>query len=669
MENEDLHYEVKPMPVVVPRGTQPWAGKFVQAMGHVGFRAFVTIVIGGAVVAGVARWGHHPAEPKPFWPYFLEHFFTELAIALFISAIVVFMFEWGSEVKHSLDLAGNLAYSLTNHITRILDASASESIAEAMRQLVGNKNAKDFVDPLRSFAESIKKLGGGGGWAGQSYLQFVAWYHGEITGYAESLAILSEKLTADRKSKAEFRLVLPEATVPIDVMLARITDEMESCGAYFAISDVFTWTKLAEFQAAQQKALDNGLEIRRIFVIGKPSDADVPAKEVSLRMLRHFDDAVLSKECYRIKLISQTNFKRLAARILQETEHFGIFKPSDERKHPIIVQVLDQRLLTFRIAGATEAEAVLAAFEELWKELAAIPECDKPDPIIVDSRSHDKAGTSCDAGEPTTAEPPAAEPKTAELSAAEPKATEPPSEKPPSGREIIRDHVLAYRMRQLPPSLKDGVWYHGASDIELWARGTLREFEQSIVEAAEDGIEIKRLFIFEQTIAFDLENRIFRILRKHAEISRRKPNYQWRVILRELMPPDLRKEPFALFRDGVKAEIEVAYGDKDFHIGVSKAVAVELEEGFEEAWNKFRGPEAPSADEVTVLRHFDDEWRKNLGDGDPLKKYFDDMVASLRDELGKSIKDLFPGDAEKILAFIHPSPERTDHYDDPHDHE
>lgn len=634
MDNEELHYEVKPMPVVVPQGTKPWAGKFVQAMAHVGFRALVTIVIGGAVVAGVAKWGHHA---EPFWPYFWKHFATEFAIALFVSGIVVFMFEWGSEAKHSLDLAGNLANTMTEHITKILDASATESIAEAMRQLIGKNHANDFANQLRSFATSIKTLGGGGGWAGQSYLQFMAWYHGEITGYAESLAILSEKLTADRKSKAEFRLVLPEATAPIDVMLARITEEIGSCGAYFAISDVFTWTKLAEFQGAQQKALENGLQIRRIFVVGKPSDAYLPAKEVSVRMLRHFEDAMNSKECYRIKLISQANFKRLAARILHETEHFGIFKPSDESKHPIIVQVLDQRLLTFRISGATEAEAVLSAFEELWKELDSIHECAMPDTVMPDDRPHDEAAAT--------------------------------SKTSPSGREIIRDHVLAYRMRQLPRLPKDGVWYHGASDIDLWERDTLREFEQSIIEAAEDGIEVRRFFIFDEASTFNPDQKIFLTLRKHAEISKRRPNYQWRVILRKKMPPDLRKEPFAMFRDGMDSEVEVARGI-GFHVGVSKAVAIELEAGFEEAWRIFQGPEAPPADDVTVLRHFDDEWRRNLPHDDPLRQYFQNAVTRLRDELVKSIKDLFGEDAPQILAFLHlSSPESIDYDDDPHNHE
>lgn len=683
MENDNLQYEyeVKPLPVLVPRGTRAWCGRFVQTVRHVGWRVIITFLIGAAIASSVLWWQsrtHAPAHeitpaatvttapPVPVlssadadhdggmsWPTFFEHLLTELAVAFLVSAIVIFAFEWGSEVKHSLDLAGNLASVLTTHINTVVKASAADAIANAMRDLAGS-HAKGFSRQLLSFAASIQKLGDGG-WAGHGYLEFMEWYHNEITGYAESLALLSEKVSTDPRSKAEFRLLLPEATVPIDAMLARLTKAMSSCGTYYAISDVFTWTKLTNFHAAQKQNLANGLKIRRIFVVGKPSDIDVPAKEVSTRLRNHYEDAERSKCGYRIRITSQADFERLAAPILNKTEHFGIFKPSDSEKHPIIVQVLEPQLLAFRIAGATEATAVLSAFKELWHELPPTHCENEEDPAIDDDDAGTNDGNDAQDGVPAAASgsPPAGSTSTGTNSN---NITD-----RPTGSDMIRDHLMAYRMRQLPRTRRAAVWYHGASDIELWTKGALTEFEQAVVEAAEDGVEIKRLFIFEKQIVFHSKdpNKTFRTLKKHAEISQQKPNYQWRVILRSLMPPELRNEPFALFRDGKNVEVEVARGGSrsKFEFGALKAEATQLEEGFEEIWKQFRSSDGSEGEPLTAIRAFDDVPWKELPSGlrNHLKSYLHDAETKLRGELERSIETLFGQEATAIKQFITPS--------------
>jgi hypothetical protein len=698
MENTNLEYEVKPLLVLVSRGTKAWCGRFVQTLRHVGWRVVATFLIGAAILGGVFWWeayandqtkkdngAAHATAGAPassaasgkggaHAEAFAIHLLKEFAVAFLVSAIVIFAFEWGSEVKHSLDLAGNLANVLNTHIITVVNASAAEAIGKAMRQLAG-QHAEGFTGQLRSFAESIQSLGGSG-WAGQGYLQFMSWYYNEITGYAESLAHLSEKVCADPKSKAEFRLVLPEATVPIDVMLASITKAMTSSGTYYAISDVFTWTKLTDFQAAQRKELAEGLQIRRIFVVGKPSDVDVPAKEVSTRLYGHHDEAVKSGCRYRIRLTSRADFDRLAAPILKSTEHFGIFKPADAENHPIIVQVLDPQLLAFRIAGATEANAVLSAFRDLWRDLRAINCGREEDPAIDD----DDPCADHDDGNDTRGHSPGPH------SEANPLAENTSEEKTPieilpepSGTDMIRDHVMAYRMRQLPRSGKEGVWYHGASAIELWTSGALNQFEQAVIEAAEDGIEIKRLFIFEEQMPFDSSrpSKTFRTLRRHAEISQRMPNYQWRVIRRGTMPAELQSEPFALFRDGKNVEVEVARGSIHFGFGVPKAEATQLEEGFEELWTQFREPAARRFDPMAVIRAFDGTPWPNLTDDlrNQLKTYLDGVKKQLREEMERSIATLFTDEAvaTEVIKYVVPTPlprkERASRDDAPEDNE
>jgi len=728
MENEDMQYEVKPLLVLVSRGTRGWCGKFVQTIRHVGRRVVVTFLV-GTVIALAAHWWDsrsrdstkevagaatlatpmsHPATqattsltspqtpsvdwaaPRVVtaatvpptdskndesgrelsWRYFLKHLLRDLAIAFLVSAIVIFAFEWGSEVKHSLDLAGNLANVLTTHINTVVNASAADAIANAMRKLAGH-HAEGFSRQLRSFAESIQKLGDGG-WAGHGYLEFMEWYHNEITGYAESLALLSEKVSTDPKSKAEFRLLLPEATVPIDVMLARLTKAMTSCGTYYAISDVFTWTKLTNFQAAQKLNLANGLRIRRIFVVGKPSDVDVPAKEVSTRLRNHYDEAKKSGCGYRIRLTSQADFERLAAPILNKTEHFGIFKPADSEKHPIIVQVLEPQLLAFRIAGATEASAVLSAFKELWHDLPSI-HCENEEDTAIDD--HDcGADNDDDVQDSVLPAPSGGNPPAGSTSADKTTPTDIVDRL--SGLDMIRDHLMAYRMRQLPRTRRAVVWYHGASDIELWTSGALKEFEQAVIEAAEDGIEIKRLFIFENPITFDAKDpgKTFRTLKKHMEISQRKPNYQWRVILRKTMPAELQAEPFALFRDGKNVEVEVARGSSDFGFGVPKAEATQLEEGFEEIWTQFRDPADRGAEPLTVIRAFDDvPWKELTPDLEhQLETYLNGVQSKLHGELEKSIETLFGEEANAVNQYMAPllfSKKRASGNDQPDHHE
>jgi hypothetical protein len=414
-EGCEKEYEIIPLPVVAPKNTPPWGGKFVQTLRHVGSRATKAVLIGVALGASLVFFqdrdpspvsieantistttvpndhavkevaGSAAARKEAVWRRFATHVIEELAIAFIVSGIVIFAFEWGSEAKEVTTNAGLLAHTITHHAQKILNGSATSQIRHAMVQLAGEKDGYKFANQFEMFATSIEHLGHGG-WAAKGYRDFMRWYQGEVARYAESLSTLEEHVAADSTSKAEVRLVLPEATVPADYMLARLTEAMGSSGAYYALSDMFTWTKLTDYHDAQTRELERGLQIRRIFIVGKRSDAGVNATEVLTHLLGHYHDADKSKGKYRIKITSEADFKRLAAPILTRTEHFGIFEPANPDNHPLIVQVLDAQLITFRIAGAAEARAILAAFKALWRPLRPVTESG-PDALMDEAET------------------------------------------------------------------------------------------------------------------------------------------------------------------------------------------------------------------------------------------------------------------------------------------
>src|SRR5262249_12404468 len=89
--------------------------------------------------------------------------------------------------------------------------------------------------------------------------------------------------------------------------------------------------------------------------------------------------------------------------------------------------------------------------------------------------------------------------------------------------DVIRDYLMAYRMRKLPPAPKQPPRYVGASDINLWTRRAVERFEQSVAEAAHDGIDMRRLFLIGiqglPKLNLQSPDELFLTLRKHAIIS------------------------------------------------------------------------------------------------------------------------------------------------------
>jgi hypothetical protein len=213
------------------------------------------------------------------------------------------------------------------------------------------------------------------------------------------------------------------------------------------------------------------------------------------------------------------------------------------------------------------------------------------------------------------------------------------------GLKIIRDHVLAYRMRQLPRTRMAMAWYHGASPLEMWTGDEFSQFGQAIAQAAEDGIVVKRFFVFKERKTGNAGSEELRTLRQHAEISHRKPTYQWRAILKDDICKYLGAHTFALFSDSADAQVEVWRDDNGkFGFSESTAEAAELEAAFEELWNKDGGPS--SSVEPLVILNMIPEGERDA----KLKKYREELQDKLQDSLRESLmKVLKADDVESIL--------------------
>jgi hypothetical protein len=460
--------------------------------------------------------------------------------ALLVSATVICLYEWGAEAKHSADLAANLANVLQRHIDTILQASSRESLANALREIAGVR-ADEFAVHLRQLADALRDLSGDD-WVATVYTEFVRSNLERLSTQAAGLANLSVSLRADRKARTEYRLVLLEPSDIADVMLEQAALNM-GAGQYFALSDAYTWTKLSQFRRAQHGSLlKHEVKMKRIFVLGKPSDSDVGAAVVARLVYDHYAEAAKSDGNYELKLIDQEEYRTVAGTKLLASHHFGVFKPTDEHMPPLIFQAVEPRLSEIRLAGPAEADDVTAEFLALWQRLPALKE-----------RPADTAG-----------------------------------EVALTGAELIRDHLMAYRIKQLGVN---GL-YRGVSRLETWRERALEQFHAAARDAiVKHSITVRRIFVA-GTLAEACDAETMNILRLHAEASTRLGAgiYEWRLCIQDELPLTLREAvPFGLFSDdgAVDGQMvkEVAKGDDPFVFDSGPGIFRSLAGTFDTFWN------------------------------------------------------------------------------------
>lgn len=531
--------EVRLLPVIVdPKVTPTRTDRFVQMLRAVGGY----VAFGGSTGLLLLLRHHFVGVDDILLPLgpTVNEILDHIGSALLVSATVICMYEWGSEAKHSVDLAANLANVLQRHIDTILEASSRESLANALRAIAGSR-ADAFAVHLRQLADALRDLSADQ-WVASVYAEFVRWNLERLSTQAAGLANLSASLRADRNARTEYSLVQLEPSDIADVMLEQAAINMGT-GEYFAISDAFTWTKLTQFRRAQHAALDKGtITIKRIFILGKPSDADVGAAVVARLVYEHYAEAAKSNGCYEMKLVDEQEYRALGGRKLLASHHFGVFKPKDGHMPPLIFQAIEPRLSAIRLAGPAEADEVTTEFLSLWHRLPELRE----------------------------------------------RATDGGGDMTLSGAELIRDHLMAYRVKQLSHNGR----YRGVSRLETWRERALEQFHAAARDAiVKHAVTVRRVFVAANVEeARDPDS--IDILKLHAESSARLGGgvYEWKLCLYDDLPVTLRESvPFGLFADdpGSDGQMvkEVAKGDDPFVFDSGPGIFRSLAQAFDSFWS------------------------------------------------------------------------------------
>lgn len=421
--------------------------------------------------------------------------------AFLVSAIVVFGFEWGSELKKNQQLSANLATTVADfnkYVAELRNVSAHEAVGRGMRELAGDDS---MTRQFTAFADAFRRLGGGD-WAAPAYMAFIRHYHEELTNRAGTLADMSEKL---RKQPAymgtEFRVSMPNPAALADVLIDATMQELVKVGGvYSAVSDVATLTKLPLFHEAQHKALPR-IDVRRILVLGRNPNPGVSTSTIAAAVFEHYDDVLRSDGHYQIRITSNDRYEAVKSSLL-EGVHFGFFDPVDGAGAAIAFLVLDHHLSDFRITPASPE--MLASYDQLWGRF---------DAVSADAR----------------------------------------------GIAVLRDHLLAFRVSRMEP----GASCRGVSMLSNWTNGTLdRFFEASAKAAADQTITVRRILVSDYP-PDKVPARLPAVIARHESAAG--PHFEFRVASPEALGGDVEPfELFGNRCDDPEAEIrgDVAAGER-----------------------------------------------------------------------------------------------------------
>jgi hypothetical protein len=169
---DHLEAEVKLLPVIVDHNVKSPIGRLGHTLASVG--AYATF---GVLTALALLLRHHIAGFDEAFGASLttNEILDHLGNAFLVSAIVICMYEWGSELKRSVTLSGKLADTLYAHIHTVIDGSSQEQLANSVKELSRVKNEL-FTKALKDFAEALRTLSEGD-WTAAAYQEFLLSNH------------------------------------------------------------------------------------------------------------------------------------------------------------------------------------------------------------------------------------------------------------------------------------------------------------------------------------------------------------------------------------------------------------------------------------------------------------------------------------------------------------
>jgi hypothetical protein len=519
--------EVVPLPVLIRRGkvTRSWWQKFCQAFERVGFYSMAGGVIGLALlIVSMKSLSRHPTA---------EELVKHIGGAFIVSAIVIFAYEWGSEVKRASNLAASLVNVLQRHVDEIMEADARRALANAVRNLAGD-GSEGLSDQLEDFADALHRLAGPGDWAAAGYRAFINQYHKFITDNIKRLADVSLRVKKGDSGGGEpFRIIIPTAAEIADAMVNSTMRELANQGGrYFAVSDGSTWILLEEFKKTQSTAWTN-VEMQRVFLLGRRADDHRDVAQIAEIISKHYENAKASNGKYEIRITNTEEYSHSPIFTLSGAQHFGIFAPTG--KTPLVFKVEDDQFSRFTVDVASDT--MIHEFEKLWD-------------------------------------------------------TDLQSLQGPDGGKIMRDYLLAYTMKRLP---QDAL-YRAVSEPESWMGGALARFQQTSVEAMKQrNVRSERIFTFADPTTVDLD-RVAEVLRQHYKLVHGiGERYSFRVSLRNTWPMEMQRHiPLGLFattREGVPDEVvhEMSQKDEPYVVKLTAESYRRFSDTFDKTWLDLKG--------------------------------------------------------------------------------
>ena len=235
------------------------------------------------------------------------------------------------------------------------------------------------VKPNRSEPEDELNDLRGSGWTAEAYQAFV---RGNIMRWRELatglLNLSSSNDSADRTTRTEYRLDLPEPAVIADTLFSDMLMVMRD-GLHCAVLDTYTWFRLPAFRHARDSALRRGIKVRLIFVLDKPQDADLAALDVARLIYEEYVAAGNSDGRYEMRFLDVREYRLRASLMFGESPLFCIFSPGFAP--PSIVFILDRRLTDLRLSGGATAKEFAFEFDRLWGLLPVGKELSAPDDV------------------------------------------------------------------------------------------------------------------------------------------------------------------------------------------------------------------------------------------------------------------------------------------------
>jgi hypothetical protein len=283
--------------------------------------------------------------------FFCEH----LSVGFVVSAVAVFLYEWGAHARETLHLSQQLTDLLGAHGERALRKAVKGLFPEQQHASLRESHAKYF----RALSSLNKD-----DWGRDGYIRFLTMFIEVAAQHAYDLARMS---TGPNDPNHAFTLNLHPDTEFSDRILAEQMRLMKKGDFYDTLSNPGTWTVLSEFGEAGSEAVAAGAIVRRVFVVG---DKDDTWNSEDLKNLAgHYGKAATLQgkggSRYRVHIATAADLTRL--HVPADERHYGIFR---HHKGVILFDVAKKRnLAKFEMHRLTKDDARIQDFERIWKDL------------------------------------------------------------------------------------------------------------------------------------------------------------------------------------------------------------------------------------------------------------------------------------------------------------